>query len=258
MTIDFSLEKYTAFCNAAISTNYKILPISDYLLVKDTHENKLILRHDVDRCPKDALRMAQVENQFGIRSTYYFRAISSVFKKDIVVAIAKLGHEIGYHYETLAETNGDYDKALELFKENLVRFREITSISTISMHGRPFSRWDSRLLWDRYNFTDLGISGEAYLSVDYNQVAYFCDTGRTWHSSRFNIRDNVAGDLRHREIETTDQLIQTMRSGQFASMCISFHPNRWPQSYAGILISMLADAATNLAKTGIRLLRTPR
>lgn len=256
MTIDFSLRKYTEFCNAAITTNYIIVPVADYLSHKDTPENKLILRHDVDRCPEDALRMAQVENQFGIRSTYYFRAIPNVFKTDIILAIAKLGHEIGYHYETLAETKGDYKKGFELFNENLSRFREITPIATASMHGRPFSRWDSRLLWNQYDFTELGISGEAYLSIDYNQVAYFCDTGRTWHSSRFNIRDNVVGDLRKNEIDTTDQLIQTMRSQQFSTMCISFHPNRWPQSYAGILTSMLADAATNLAKTGIRLLRT--
>ena len=256
MAIDFSLQKYSEFCRAATATDYAIVPLAEYLKRKHTLEKKLIMRHDVDRCPHDALHMAQVEHRFGIRSTYYFRAIPGVFNTDIIRAIADLGHEIGYHYEALAQTSGNYDKAFELFKENLARFRRITPVSTISMHGRPFSPWDSRRLWDRYDFRELGIDGEAYLSIDYTKVAYFCDTGRTWHSTRFNVRDSVEGSTRRIEIETTDQLIDIVQSQQFDALCASFHPNRWPQSRAGIVTSMLADAATNLAKMGIKLLRS--
>ena len=38
---------------------------------------------------------------------------------------AKLGHEIGYHYEDLALENGNPDKAYNSFCKNLERIREI-------------------------------------------------------------------------------------------------------------------------------------
>lgn len=74
------------------------------------------------------------------------------------------------------------------------------------MHGRPLSRWGSRSLWNRYNFKEFGIEGEAYLSINYEKVKYFFDTGRTGHSSKHNIRDTV-DTCSEDEIYTTDQLI---------------------------------------------------
>jgi hypothetical protein len=36
-----------------------------------------------------------------------------------------MGHEIGYHYEVLSEANGDPEKAIELFRSNLEKLRQI-------------------------------------------------------------------------------------------------------------------------------------
>lgn len=45
------------------------------------------------------------------------------------------------------------------------------------MHGNPLSPRDNRELWKKYKFKDFGIIGEAYLSIDFNEVSYFTDTG---------------------------------------------------------------------------------
>ena len=37
--------------------------------------------------------------------------------------IHDLGHEIGYHYEVLSKANGDYEKAMKLFEQELSEFR---------------------------------------------------------------------------------------------------------------------------------------
>lgn len=69
----------------------------------------VLLRHDVDARPDNALRMARLEHSLGIRGTYYFR-MPHTFDPPIIKEIAALGHEIGYHYETLATIGNEKTK----------------------------------------------------------------------------------------------------------------------------------------------------
>ena len=62
-------------------------------------EKFCVLRHDVDKIPENALRMAELEAEMGIYGTYFFRIVPASFNINIIEKIAKLGHEIGYHYE---------------------------------------------------------------------------------------------------------------------------------------------------------------
>ena len=50
---------------------------------------------------------------------------------DITRGIHDLGHEVGYHYEVLSKANGDYEKAVELFEQELSEFRKIIDVKTI-------------------------------------------------------------------------------------------------------------------------------
>ena len=90
--------------------------------------------------------MAELEHGLGIQSTYYFRVLYT-FKPEIIGKIRDLGHEVGYHYEVLSKANGDYEKAVELFEQELSEFRKIVDVKTISMHGSPLSRYDNRDLY---------------------------------------------------------------------------------------------------------------
>ena len=110
-------------------------------------EKFILIRHDIDRRPRKALEMAILEREMGIRSSYYFRAKPHVFNPHIIKRISALGHEIGYHYECLSDTNGNIRMALNDFAYHLNRFRKIVPIKTIAMHGRPFKPYDNRDLW---------------------------------------------------------------------------------------------------------------
>ena len=35
-----------------------------------------------------------------------------------------LGHEVGYHYEVLSKAKGDYEKAIQMFEQELNEFRK--------------------------------------------------------------------------------------------------------------------------------------
>ena len=201
---DFTSYKFHRLCEA-ISSNYPTITIAEYMENKQP-ESFILMRHDIDRMPERALVIARIEQELGIRSTYYFRTTKNVFKSKIISQIKDMGHDIGYHYETLSEANGDSEKALNLFRSNLERLREICEVKTICMHGRPLSKYDNRELWKNYDFRSFGIAGEAYLSIR-DDLNYFSDTGRTW-SYKNSIRDCIPGRTERVFAETTDDLIE--------------------------------------------------
>jgi len=57
-------------------------------------------------------------------------------------------------------------------------FRQLADVNAICMHGSPKSRYDGKDLWKHYSYNDLGIIGEPYFDMDFNQFFYLTDTGR--------------------------------------------------------------------------------
>ena len=226
---DFTIHKFLQLCKA-ISSNYATVTMTEYIC-KQHPDKFILLRHDVDRMPERTLETAKIEYELGIKATYYFRTNKSVFKPDIIHQIRDMGHEIGYHYETLSEAKGDKKKAFNLFKANLDDFRNVCDVKTICMHGKPLSKYDNRELWEEHDFKELGLIGEAYLSVG-DDLNYLSDTGRTWGSGN-NLRDYIPGKTERIFAHTTDDLIRIIKSNQFNNFYILAHPERWSSSILG-------------------------
>jgi hypothetical protein len=252
MSLDFTLQRYEMLCQAILESGYQPMPIAQYIIGQSAGENTVVLRHDVDRRPANALHMAQLENRLGIHSTYYFRHTKNVFKPGIIREISKLGHEIGYHYETLSKSRGDQQAALSLFTRELSEFRQFADVTTISMHGSPLSPFDNRDLWLKNDFHTFGLIGEAYISINYEKIQYFTDTGRTWKRTYYNLRDHTPQMSSHEQITSTDQLISAIRDKLFPQYCISTHPERWAGNFSEWSYSLMSDLAANVAKTLIR------
>ncbi len=251
--LDFTTEMYTELCKTIVGTTYSVYTVSEYIKKKPT--NAIILRHDVDRAPASALKLAKIEYNHGLKSTYYFRFIRSVFDASIIKEIARLGHEVGYHYETLSKCRGNYEQAGKLFKIELDQFRKIVPVITASMHGRPFSKWNNLELWKQFSINDFDLIGEAYLGIDYSDVNYYSDTGRTWHGTKYNLRDKVDRVLPQLEIETTPQLMDLLSEKEYDSICLLTHPNRWTASITSWLSSYLTDFIINQLKVMIKKIR---
>lgn len=162
---DFTLDKFHQLC-AAIVDNYTTITMDRYLSAGDQLPERFVLmRHDVDGLAKTALKTARIEEELGIQATYYFRTRNNIFVPEIIQEIEGMGHEVGYHYEVLSTAKGDYEKAIEIFKNDVSKFQNICNLKTICMHGMPLSKYDNRDLWNTYDFRDFGILGEAYLSA---------------------------------------------------------------------------------------------
>jgi hypothetical protein len=255
---DFTLDKYKDLCCTLQTNSITPLTVRDYLKEEytghpDIRKKTIILRHDVDRKIMNALRMARLEHEMGIHSTYYFR-YPYTFKPDIIREIQGLGHEIGYHYEVFAKAKGDPKKAIRLFEQELGAMREICDVKTICMHGSPLSQYDNRDLWKRYDFRDFGIDGEAYLSLQNAGLWYFTDTGRSWNGKHSGRDVMLGSNASLPPLETTIDLINWIGSSGDGDLYLAVHPERWAMSEGEWVIGYIQDLCMNIVKSGIRVL----
>lgn len=243
---DFTLKAIHRLDNAFLESGYRIQMVCDF--IKNPAQEAVVFRHDIDRAPGNALKMAVLENRIGISGTYYFRCRRGAFPESEIKEIHRLGHEIGYHYEDFSRCRGDIDQALEEFEANLNTLRRIVPVSTICMHGSPLSRFDNRDLWKETDYREYGIAAEPYFDIDFSEVLYLTDTGRRWDGGDVSIRDRVKTEIgnRNRErgkylkLHSTRDMIRAVESNALPDrIMLNIHPQRWssnPVSWTGELV----------------------
>ncbi len=236
---DFTPQHYKSLLEALLKAGFQFLTFEQYCREKPK-QKFCILRHDVDKKPALSLGLAKIEAALGIEATYYFRIVPESNQPEFIEEIAKLGHEIAYHYEDLSLTKGDVDKAHQSYRENLEYFRSYYPVKTISMHGSPAGKYDNRDVWKKFNYRDYGIIGEPYFdfidskvnNVDGNRF-YFTDTGGMWDGDRYNVRDKAIAESGSPKVtvHTTQELIDFLvNSDNIEGVMINTHPQRWTDS----------------------------
>tara|TARA_B110000879_G_C11067136_1_gene469160 strand:+ start:279 stop:1088 length:810 start_codon:yes stop_codon:yes gene_type:complete len=254
-TLDFTIEKYELLLHSIIQNNITCHKLHEWIESPNVKSNSIFIRHDVDRFPLNSLKTAQLENKLGIRTSYYFRITKGSFNVAIIKKIAALGHEIGYHYEDLSSNNGIVQKAISSFKKNLNLFKEITEIKSVVMHGKPMSKFNNKNLLKETDFQMLGLVGDAMLSIDYKNIFYFTDSGRSWSSSSPNLRDKVESNLANSSVHSTDELINFIeKNNQFPTALVT-HPERWSYNLISHIRSYFLDKFVNFLKKIIIYLR---
>ncbi|MBN1272586.1 MAG: hypothetical protein JXB26_09990 [Candidatus Aminicenantes bacterium] len=232
--LDFTLKKYRELIQILLSKRYEFQTLQDFIY--NPKVKTVVLRHDIDSRPKNALETSKIEKQAGIKTSYYFRAVEKLFNPRTIKYIYHSGHEIGYHYENLSyisrkymvkEEKKLYELAIQDFKKNLDKFRRLATIKTISMHGSPLSKYDNRDLWNKYNYRDYGIIGEPYFDINFDEVLYLSDTGRTWTTYGGNIRDRVQSKYNYRFKSTFDIIHALEKNDLPDQIMINVHPQRW-------------------------------
>ena len=223
---DFTLDTYKSILEKLRGANYQFQSFEDYILNQEIGKT-VILRHDVDRTPKNGVKMAMIESNMNIKASYYFRIVNESYDESCIKSIVDLGHELGYHYEDLALSKGNKEIAFDSFQKNLKNFRKFYDIKTMCMHGSPMSEWDNRLLWKSYNYKDFGIIAEPYFDLDFNQVFYITDASRTWNNEKVTIRDKVKSDF-NLPFKSSSELIQLIEKNILPDkLMLSTHPHNW-------------------------------
>ena len=71
--MDFALSSYKQLISTLQSQGFFFQTFEEF--IQNPKEKVLILRHDVDRLPENALMMARMEKEAGVKASYYFRTI---------------------------------------------------------------------------------------------------------------------------------------------------------------------------------------
>lgn len=226
--MDFTIRKYIELIVSLRKNGYSFLTFNDYLLNENLGKRKVvILRHDVDALPANSLLFARIQNMYGLKGSYYFRAVKGSWDERIIKRIKELGHEVGYHYESLTTSRGNLEQAISDFSYNLEKLRGLVDVSTICMHGSPTSKFDSRSLWSNYDYKEYGIIGEPYFDIDFNKVFYLTDTGRRWDGRKVSVRDKVRSSF-HQSFHSTNEIIMALENKTLPDhIMFTFHPQRW-------------------------------
>lgn len=244
--LDFTINALGELYQSLLVNCYQIVNFIDFL--QNNPEGKIcVLKHDVDKDIKAALEIAKIERELGISASYYFR-YPQTFDRDILKKINNFGHEIGYHYEVLAKAKGDYGQAIRIFKKELEEFRKIVTVKTICAHGSPLSKCDNRKLWDKYNFAEFEIIGEAYLSPNFNEVLYLSDTGRCWNCRKANIRDRVKTKFNYTFNDTYKFISEINNNTLPNKIMLNIHPNRWKDNLVLWTGELIGQNVKNLLK----------
>lgn len=251
--MDFTLKKYRELLEALQHKGYTVLTFTDYLQGQQP-EKFVILRHDVDLRPRNSLATARIENSLAMKASYYFRAVPESWDEQIIKEIASLGHEVGYHYESLTTCNGDTLSAMRDFETNLSRLRKLVPVTTICMHGSPRSPWDSKDLWKINSYRDMGIIGEPYFDIDFSDVFYLTDTGRRWDGFKMSVRDKIP---MHQDrwcneglvFHSTDDIISALNKDNLPHhIMMTTHPQRWNDKTLPWTKELLLQNSKNLVK----------
>lgn len=271
--MDFSLTTFANLIEKPQANGFSFLTFADFIeknIKNDPICKCILLRHDVDLKPQNSLATAIIENKLGIMGSYYFRMVPESFNVDIIKQIADLGHEVGYHYETMDTINEKFrnnnlkfkndeeriDEAYKLFCENLEAFRKISPIKTICMHGSPKSAFDNRDIWKKYDYKQLGIIGEPYFDVDFDKFFYLTDTGRCWNGYKYSVRDKMAQQEHWIKqglvFKTTNDIIKAIKADRLPlQTMITVHPQRWTNNYFEWSKELVAQRVKNIVKWGL-------
>ena len=266
--MDFTIKIYKMFLKAFLRGNYNHMSFYQIqkTIAQTFSDDKLtILRHDVDRLPINALKIAQIEKENGIKGTYYFRIVPESYDIEIMKRIAELGHEIGYHYEDVDLTikneklkiKNERDKeklidlAYESFCKNLEMLKKNFDIDTICMHGSPLSKFDNKIIWEKYDYRKLGIIGEPYFDIDWDIFAYLTDTGRRWNGGKVSVRDKVNSEFKF-DFKSTNDIIANIDKLPNKIM-ITVHPERWNNNFVPWVKQLIVQNMKNIIKKMILL-----
>ena len=190
--MNFSYEIYRKMLKLLQEKGYAFTDYHDY----QAHPRCVILRHDIDNSLPQALRLAEIEAEEGVKSTWFvllrtdFYNPASAASQRILRRIRELGHEIGLHFDEMAyaceggaETcTGVSTEELIVHEANILADICGCPITTVSMHRPSKATLEA----------DLQIPGmvNSYGKTFFHDFKYLSDSRRRW---REPVEDIIRG-----------------------------------------------------------------
>ena len=180
--MDFTCVGYRTLLSLLRHSGYAFTDYHNY----QSHPRCVILRHDIDNSLPQALRLAELEAEEGVKSTWFvllrtdFYNPASAASQKALRRIRELGHEIGLHFDEMAYTGesgiGTYASSSveELIAHEAGILADICScpITTVSMHRPSKATLEAELkIPDMVN---------SYGRTFFHDFKYLSDSRRRW------------------------------------------------------------------------------
>lgn len=175
--MEFTYRAYRELLGLLRENDYFIRGYHDY---EDT-ARCVILRHDIDNSLPQAVRLAELEAEEGVRSTWFvllrtdFYNVFSKAGKAALDRILALGHEIGLHFDeaSYVPALGADEVVQSIVKEcGFLSALLETEVSTVSMHRPSKTTLDA----------DYQVPGvvNSYGKTFFHDFKYLSDSRRRW------------------------------------------------------------------------------
>lgn len=194
--MEFTYKAYENLIKNLIKNGYKISDYHDFI----NYDKCAILRHDIDYSVNKALSFAKIENELGVKSTYFILLTAPFYNivlketREKIIIIKESGHDIGLHFDEL-NYNENYYSLHGGIKNVIMHERQIMEevlgfeIKCVSMH-RP----SENTLKADYN---LSPAINSYSRTFFNEFKYISDSRRKWRENVDEIIESGKYDKLH-------------------------------------------------------------
>lgn len=177
--VEFTFEWYGEFLDVLVDQGYDSVGFEG-APEGELEAGALLVRHDVDLSPRNALRIGQLEADRGITSTYFFLVSNPLYNvfdascRAVMQELDSLGHTIGVHFSTHQYWQSrPPDRSLvdRVTGERTALETVVGSIAdAISFHCPPEWTLDTR-------FEGLV---STYEPRYFSEIGYIADSGQRW------------------------------------------------------------------------------
>ncbi|MBL7915295.1 MAG: hypothetical protein JNL49_09655 [Bacteroidia bacterium] len=170
-------------------------------------DGSILWRHDVDYSPQSALKLAEIESQEGIKSTFFVLFHSEFYNLlekvniDCFKNISKLGHEIGLHFDA--------------------SFFNVQDITSLEKYLNIESTFLGEILNEKIKAFSFHNPFEFELGCNENTYAGLINTYAKRFHKEIGYCSDSNGYWRHKRLE------DVLTEGEFRSLQVLTHPEWW-------------------------------
>ena len=185
---DFTYRHYVEIMKRAVDEGYRILTLKAYVEEMPEDRRLILLRHDIDLSVQKAGKMARIEHDLGIKSTYFVRlhALYNICNRKnyrTLMEMVDYGHEIGLHFEPeLFVTEGENLEEVIMSEKEILEELLGIKIYGFSIHSSGRIKEIYRIDYEKL-FTEKlkkAFKYYAYSSTITRGFKYISDSNRYW------------------------------------------------------------------------------
>lgn len=213
--VAFTYDWYESFLDELVADGRQFRTYDESLTDGD-----VLLRHDVDWAPRNALEMARMEADRGVTATYFFLVTSPLYNplhrpvRLLVREIEELGHDVGLHFSTHQHfSNEPADETLvDRVREERAVLEQVCEdlVDAVSFHRPP--EWVFRESYDGFTST--------YERRFFEEIDYYGDSNQRWREEH------------------------PLAGGLSSKAQVLVHPGLWGEADAGF-VERLGDVASD-------------